>query len=122
MSDEPGEEVAVLMISMNFDMPSWAVACAGSPDVSSVVASGASGTVTPMPMSSMAITAPSARVMRQRRLAGPWSEQQGRSVFTGTHSFARKAEAPQRDVVMNGAYVVLIGDVWDPDPWRSHPG
>jgi hypothetical protein len=70
----------------------------------------------------MAITALSAHAMRQRRLAEPWSEHQGRSVFTGTHSLARKAEAPRHDVVMNGAYVVLICDIWDPDPWRSHPG
>jgi hypothetical protein len=104
------------VINMSVGTPSWAAACAGSSDVSGVVASGASGTVTPMPMP------PTARVMRQRRLAGPWSEQQGRSVFTGTHSFARKAEAPRSDVVMNGAYVALIDDVWDPDPWRSHPG
>jgi hypothetical protein len=107
------------VISISNDTPSRAVACAGSHDVSGLAASGAFLTVTPPPMAPMA---PMASVMRQRRLAGPWSEHQGWSVFTGTSSLARKATARWLGVAMNYGHVVRIGDIWDPDPWRSHPG
>jgi hypothetical protein len=110
------------VISMSTDTPSWAVACAGSRDVSGFAASGVSGMVLPSPATPTAPLAPTAHVTRQRRLAGSWSEHEGRSVFTGTNSLARKAEAHRRDVVMNGGYATLNDDIWDPDPWRSHPG
>jgi hypothetical protein len=110
------------VISMSTDMSSWAVACAGSHDVSGFAASGALSTVLSSPATPTAPTASAAHVVRQRRLAGPWCEHQGRSVFTGTHTPARKAEAHPRDVVMNGGYATLSDDIWDPDPWSSPSG
>jgi hypothetical protein len=114
------------VISMNTDVPSWAVACVGPNAVSATHGASLMLTVTPWPMGDVAPTmAPAtqarAHVMRQRRLAGLWSAQQGRSVFTGTASAACKAEVHRRNAVMNGGYVVLIDDVWGPDPWRPHP-
>lgn len=103
-------------------VPSWAVACAGSRDVAGLAASGALITAMSVAATPTAPSAPVAHVMRQRRLAGPWSEHQGRSVFADTRSVARKAEAHPRNVVMNDDYPMLTDDVWDPDPWRSRPG
>lgn len=110
------------MTSMSTDTRRWAVACAGSDDSVGFAVSGASGTVMPSPSTPTAPVAPSAPAMRQRRLAGPWRTHEGRSVFAGTHARNRKVEAHQHDVVMNAGYAALIGDVWDPDPWRSHSG
>jgi hypothetical protein len=63
-----------------------------------------------------------AHTLRQRVVAaGPQCGQQGRSVFTGTSSVARKAEALRRELAVNRGHVMRIGDVWSPDPWRPHP-
>lgn len=114
------------MISTHARASSPAAACTGSHGVSGSAASGALRTVMswptggPVPIAPIPPIPAMARVMRQRRLAGPWSEHQGRSVFIGTNLLARKAEAHRRAATVNDGYV-RNGDVWDPDPWRPHP-
>lgn len=113
------------MISMRFDLPSQAAACAGSHGT--VAMRGAMRMTVPftavatmaVPSSTvLSITVPSTKVPW---LDSPQRERQGRSVATGTRSVARKAEVRPRHAATNDGYVVLIDDVWGPDPWRPQP-
>jgi hypothetical protein len=107
--------------SMSNDTPSRAAICTGPHGITAMRGAAPSMRTAWPTGDAAAVTRPSVRVMRQRRLAWPWRELQGRSVFADTGSTARKAAAHPLDVAINGGYVVRNEDAKGPDPWRPHP-